>query len=200
MLIGKIKKNAINPIIEVNYEDNFQIDFAQNGVYATRVVKALQKKYGIKKINMIGYSLGNISIIYYQLKNGNNPKMPQLVKQVDIAGHFDGADFKQLPKKYRNPEGLMIDANGKPNKMNATYKQMLPVRKVYQKHPVSVLNIYGDNGNGSDGVVKNISSMTLHYLVANSPYQEEKYTNYYSEHGQLTSNPNVALRIVQFLW
>ena len=149
---------------------------------------------------MIGYSLGNMSIIHYQLKNGNNPNMPRLVKQVDIAGHFDGADFKQLPKEYRNPANLTIDANGKPSKMNATYKQMLPARKVYQKHPVSVLNIYGDTGNGSDGVVKNISSMTLHYLVANSSYQEAKYLGSSAEHGKLTENPEVASRIIQFLW
>lgn len=81
-LVGKIKKNAVNPLIEVNYADNFQTNFAQNGIYATNVVKALQKKYGIKTVNMIGYSLGNMSIIHYQLKNGNNPKMPQLVVEM----------------------------------------------------------------------------------------------------------------------
>lgn len=199
-LIGRIKKNAVNPVIEVNYEDNFQINFAQNGVYATKVVKALQKKYGIKRINMVGHSLGNMSIIYYQMKNGNNANMPRLTKQVDIAGHFNGANFKQLPAQYRNPHGLTVDINGKPNKMNATYKQMLDVRKIYQKHPVSVLNIYGDTGNNSDGVVKNVSSMSLHYLVADSPYRELKYTGYYAEHGRLTNNSQVAQAIIQFLW
>ena len=77
-LIGSWPKNTKNPICEVNYENNRQLDFNKHGVYATNVVKALQNRYGIKKISMVGHSLGNISIIYSTLKNGNNKKMPQL--------------------------------------------------------------------------------------------------------------------------
>ena len=72
-------------------------DFNKHGEYATNVVKALQKRYRITKINMVGHSLGNISIIYYMLQNGKNQNMPQLQKQVDIAGHFAGLNFKQVP-------------------------------------------------------------------------------------------------------
>ena len=55
-LIGSWPKGAKNPICEVNYENNRQLDFNKHGVYATNVVKALQKQYGIKKINMVGHS------------------------------------------------------------------------------------------------------------------------------------------------
>lgn len=61
-LIGSWPKGAKNPICEVNYENNRQLDFNKHGVYATNVVKALQKQYGFKKINMVGHSLGNISL------------------------------------------------------------------------------------------------------------------------------------------
>lgn len=73
-------RGAINPIVEVNYEDNRQLDFTKHGVYATNVVKMLKKRYGINKINMVGHSLGNISIIYYMLRNGQNKDMPKLEK------------------------------------------------------------------------------------------------------------------------
>lgn len=49
-LIGSWPKNAKNPICEVNYENNRQLDFNKHGVYATNVVKALQNRYGIKKL------------------------------------------------------------------------------------------------------------------------------------------------------
>ncbi|WP_201738270.1 MULTISPECIES: alpha/beta hydrolase [Lactobacillus] len=199
-LIGKIKKNAKNSIVMVTYKDNVQPNFSRNGTYASNVVKTLQKKYDIRKVNMIGYSLGNVSIIYYQLQNGNRQKMPRLVKQVNIAGHFNGAYFKELPPGFREPKGMKIDKNGKPNKMNATYKQMLKVRPIYEKHPVQVLNVIGDVGNGGDGVVKNISSQSLKYLVAGKNYQELKITGVKSDHGSLPNNDQVEAAVVKFLW
>ncbi len=48
-LSGSGKKGAKNPIAEVNYENNRELNFSRHGVYATNVVKALQKRYGIKK-------------------------------------------------------------------------------------------------------------------------------------------------------
>lgn len=73
---------------------------------------------------MVGHSLGNISIIYYELQNGRNTRVPQLQKQVDIAGHFAGLNFAGLPAAIRQPQGLKLAKDGKPNKMNATYRGM----------------------------------------------------------------------------
>ena len=120
-LIGKWKKNAKNPICEVNYQNNRQLDFKKHGVYATNVVKALQKNYKIRSINMVGHSLGNISIMYYMLDNANKKGRPRLNKIVDMAGHFAGLNF-EVPKDIRQPKNLKLDKNGKPNKMNATYR------------------------------------------------------------------------------
>ena len=66
-LRGDIPKGAINPIVEVNYEDNRNpIDV---GRYAKAVVSKLQEKYGFTKMNMVGHSLGNMSILYYLLEH-----------------------------------------------------------------------------------------------------------------------------------
>lgn len=135
-LTGTWPKDTKNPICEVNYEDNRQLDFNKHGVYATNVVKKLQKKYKFKKINMVGHSLGNISIIYYMLRNGTNKNMPQIQKQVDIAGHFGGLTFDGIPDSIKQPKGMKLDSNGKPNQMNATYKQMTKVRSIYNKKHV----------------------------------------------------------------
>lgn len=196
-LVGKIKADAKNPLVLVNYKDNVQPSFKRNGIYASNVVKALQKKYHIKTVKMIGYSLGNMSIVYYQLQNGNKEKMPKLTKQVSLGGHYDGAYFKELPPGFRQPKNLKIDHNGKPNKMNQTFKEMLPVRKIYRNGNTQVLNIFGDIGNQSDGVVENISSQTLKYLVADHHYQEYQVK---SDHGSLPSNKQVIAKTIHFLW
>ncbi|WP_409339058.1 alpha/beta hydrolase [Lactobacillus amylovorus] len=201
-LIGSWPKGAKNPICEVNYENNRQLDFNKHGVYATNVVKALQKQYGIKKINMVGHSLGNISIIYYMLQKGKNKKMPQLQKEVNIAGHFAGLTFDGLPSVIKQPAGMKLDKNGKPNKMNATYKQMTQARTAYPKNQVQVLNIIGDIGNNSDGRVENVSSLSLKYLVADcaKSYQVVKIKGKNAQHSKLHNNSQVDKVLIKFLW
>ena len=201
-LHGTMHKNSINPIVEVNYEDNRQLDFNKHGVWATNVVKALQKQYGIKNINMVGHSLGNISIIYYMLQNSQNKSMPKLRKQVDMAGYFDGLDFSGLPDEIRQPQGLKLDKNGKPNKMNATYQQMTKLRSIYPKNQVRVLNIIGDIGGKTDGTVTNVSSLSLKCLVASraKSYQVKVFHGKLARHSKLHSNPAVDNVLIKFLW
>lgn len=184
-------------ICEVNYENNRQLDFNKHGDYATNVVKALQKKYGIKKINMVGHSLGNISIIYYMLQNGNKKNMPQIQKQVDIAGHFAG-----IPISIKQPKGMKLNSNGKPNKMNSTYEQMTGVRSIYAKKHVKVLNIIDDIGNGGDGRVDNKSSLSLQYLVSgrNTTYRILKINGKNAQHSKLHDNSQVDKALIKFLW
>ena len=43
---------------------------------------------------------------YYEVSNVN---MPQLQKQVDIAGHFAGLNFKQVPAVIRQPIGMKLN-------------------------------------------------------------------------------------------
>lgn len=201
-LHGNMHRGAINPIVEVNYENNRQLDFNKHGLYATNVAKMLKKQYGVTKINMVGHSLGNISIIYYMLQNGQKKNMPQLQKQVDIAGHFGGLTFDGLPDSIKQPAGMKLNSQGKPNRMNATYKQMTGVRKTYPKGQVDVLNIYGDIGNHTDGRVTNVSSRSLQYLVASraKSYTELKVTGKKAQHSKLHDNSQVDKALIKFLW
>lgn len=201
-LHGNMHRGAINPIVEVNYENNRQLDFNKHGLYATNVAKMLKKQYGVTKINMVGHSLGNISIIYYMLQNGKKKNMPQLQKQVDIAGHFGGLTFDGLPDSIKQPAGMKLNSQGKPNRMNATYKQMTGVRKTYPKGQVDILNIYGDIGNHTDGRVTNVSSRSLQYLVASraKSYTELKVTGKKAQHSKLHDNSQVDKALIKFLW
>lgn len=150
---------------------------------------------------MVGHSLGNISIIYYMLQNGKNKKMPQLQKEVNIAGHFAGLTFDGLPSVIKQPAGMKLDKNGKPN-MNATYKQMTQARTAYPKNQVQVLNIIGDIGNNSDGRVENVSSLSLKYLVADcaKSYQVVKIKGKNAQHSKLHNNSQVDKVLIKFLW
>ncbi|RRK11663.1 alpha/beta hydrolase [Lactiplantibacillus garii] len=201
-LVGQLKKGAVNPIVEVNYADNRELNFANHGQWAKNVVVAVRKQYRFTSFNMVGHSLGNISLIYYSLQNSQNTKLPKLRKQVDIAGHFAGLDFKGVPASVKQPAGLKLGTNGKPNKMNATYQQMTKLRRVLPNRQVAVLNLYGNVGGHTDGTVPNVSSLALKYLVAPRArsYQEKEFTGKLARHSKLHENPQVDQALIKFLW
>ncbi len=195
-LIGKISRHANNPIVMANYADNKNSDYHQDGKYALNVIKKLQNTYHFKQINLVGHSMGNMSISFYLLDNANNQKLPQLNKQVAIAGHFDGIKGRDLPSN------LEIDSHtGQPNRMSPAYKQLLGLRSIYPK-PAKALNVYGDIGDGSDGQVTNESSKTMRYLVAGraASYQEKKFSGKQAQHSKLHSNKAVDRTLIKFLW
>lgn len=200
-LVGTWQHGAINPIVEVNYADNNQLNFKRHGQWAKNVVIALQRRYHIRKFNMVGHSLGNISLIYYSLQNSNQSQLPKLQKQVDIAGHFAGLNFKWVPTSIRQPANLKLAADGKPNHMNATYRQMTGLRQTLPRR-VQVLNLYGDIGGHTDGTVPNVSSLSLKYLVASRArsYTEKRFTGQQARHSRLHDNPQVDQALIKFLW
>lgn len=201
-LVGTIKPGAKNPIVEVNYANNRELNYRKHGEWATAVVRKLQQQYHFKAINMVGHSLGNISLIYYSLQNAGNTRLPKLRKQVDIAGHFAGLNFAKIPAAVKQPAGLTLNAAGKPNHMNAIYRQMTALRQTLPKNQVRILNIYGNIGGHTDGTVPNVSSLALKYLVAPraKSYQEKVFTGKLARHSKLHENPQVDRALISFLW
>ena len=48
------------------------------------------KTYGFKKFNAVAHSMGNLTLAYYMLDNGQNKNCPNCKKQVNLAGHYNG--------------------------------------------------------------------------------------------------------------
>ena len=198
-LVGKIKKGARNPIVEVNYLNNKNDNYFEDAYWMKNVVMKLRSKYYFKEFNVIGHSMGNMSIAYYILKYGDDKSLPQITKQVDIAGHYNG-----ILGMNDKPNRMKLDSTGKPDKMDSDYKQLLKLREVYPKNQIDVLNIYGDKGDGthSDGSVSNASSKSLKYLISDraKSYREEKITGTQAQHSKLHENKSVDKLLVDFLW
>lgn len=144
---GKITKKSRNPIVEVNFADNKNGSYRRDGEYAESAIKAVQKKFGITKMNLVGHSMGNLAIMFYLLKNADNQNLPTLEHHVAIAGHFDGGIGFGYDKK------TTLNSEGKPSIMEKNYKALLPLRQTYPTTS-RVLNIAGDLDDGSKSVVK----------------------------------------------
>ena len=197
-LKGDIPKNAVNPIVMVEFEDNRNANYAQDGEYAAAVVRELQARYGFKKMNFVAHSMGNMSILFYLLEHAQNEELPQLQKQVNIANHVNGLEGMDLPANLT----ILDSKTGKPSAMSDSYQKLLGLREIYPQDQVDVLNIYGDLKNQSDGSVLNVSSRSLKYLVIDNAksYQEKRVTGPLAQHSQLHENPEVDRLLIDFLW
>jgi len=197
-LKGDIPKNAVNPIVMVEFEDNRNANYAQDGEYAAAVVRELQARYGFKKMNFVAHSMGNMSILFYLLEHAQNEELPQLQKQVNIANHVNGLEGMDLPANLT----ILDSKTGQPSAMSDSYQKLLGLREIYPQDQVDVLNIYGDFKNQSDGSVLNVSSRSLKYLVIDNAksYQEKRVTGPLAQHSQLHGNPEVDRLLIDFLW
>ena len=197
-LKGDIPKDAVNPIVMVEFADNRNANYAQDGEYAAAVVRELQARYGFKKMNFVAHSMGNMSILFYLLEHAQNEELPKLQKQVNIANHVNGLEGMDLP-----PNLTILDSQmGQPSAMSDSYQKLLGLREIYPQDQVDVLNIYGDFKNQSDGSVLNVSSRSLKYLVIDNAksYQEKRVTGPLAQHSQLHENPEVDRLLIDFLW
>ena len=145
---------------------------------------------------MVAHSYGNMAIVYYMLQHGSDMSLPKLVKQVDIAGHFNGIIGMD------EPENITLDDEGKPSSMTESYQELLSLGNHYPQGLVEVLNIYGNTGKGSDERVTNLSSQSLGYLLKGHVkfYQEEEITGPDGQHSKLHETALVDKPIIAFLW
>jgi len=197
-LIGSIPKNAKNPLVEVNFDNNKMTDYYTAAKWAKNVIELLQDEYKFKSVNLVGHSMGNMAINYYIMENAGKKGIPKVNKVVDIAGHFNG--ILGMDDKANK---MKLAKNGKPDKMDKSYKQLLKLRKVYPTN-TQVLNIYGDieDGTNSDGRVSNASSKSLKYLVSGraKSYSEKKIKGKMGQHSKLNENKQVDKILISFLW
>ena len=153
---------------------------------ANAILKYVKKDKHVRKIFLLGHSQGGVIA---SILAGLYP---------DIV---DGLNF-EVPKDIRQPKNLKLDKNGKPNKMNSTYRQMAKLRSVYPKNQVKVLNIIGDIGGKTDGTVPNVSSLSLKYIIGNraKSYRVMKFTGKNARHSRLHENAQVDKALIMFLW
>lgn len=125
-------------------------------------------------------------------------EMPELQRLVTIAGPFNG--FMGMSEKT-DVATIKLDSDGKPNTMIDAYKHLNDNKDNFPKN-IDVLNIFGDTGKGSDGVVPVNSVRSLRYIVEQNAksYTEQEVKNSKSQHSKLHQhNPLVNQVLYNFL-
>lgn len=196
---GTMDKNTYRPTVQVVFRDNMNTNFNVTSGWVHEIMVQLKQNYGVQKFNVVAHSMGNMTFLYYMLNYGKNKKLPQLMKQVDIAGHYDGiAGIKDKP----NANWFM--KSGRPAYITFDYGHALKLRKNYPSNQVDVLNFYGnlDDGTNTDGRVSTVSARSIKYILRGryKSYRQVKISGYMGEHSRLHENPRVDKIMGNFLW
>ncbi|CAK1223490.1 Uncharacterized conserved protein with an alpha/beta hydrolase fold [Fructobacillus tropaeoli] len=185
-----------NPIILVQFDNNKNQDFNQTAKWVTTIMTKLSQQ-GIRSVNLIGHSMGNMAIAFYLMNAADNGHdLPKVVRQISIAGTYNGLILA-------NPQSNSpLSAEGEPQTKTEIFNRLAGLTAYYQNHSTKVLNIYGNSTGGSDSdtTVYNNSSKALKYFVRQpSTYQETLIEGAGGQHSKLHENQTVNQDILKFL-
>ena len=183
-------------------------------VVGTKICKILKRRYHVNRLNFIGHSMGAYAVVYYNLLNGNRSDLPRVNKLCLIAGPYDGImdlhranqpTFGPLVKLWDDaPNENRILPTGRPAIIHPEYRRLYRLRNRFPRQ-AKVLNIYGNIGDGSnsDGVVTNVSALSLGYLLRGrvTSYQTFETFGMKAQHSELHQhNLAVDRELIHFLW
>lgn len=183
-----------NPLIQVIFEDNTNQEW-QQAEWIQRVLNYLSDTHQTKEVNLVGHSMGGVSIMRYLANFGVEGSDVTIHKVVTIGAPFN--DFNE-----DNQELTDIAKNG----------PQVPAPRFVEydenfgnfPHDVPYLNIAGDveGDNGSDGTVPVASVVAINYLFEKYqlPYKFVKVDGKTAQHSALHENRKVDKLIAEFLW
>lgn len=212
-IVGTVKKWMRNPIIMVKMANNRAGEF-QYAHWITKICKILKRRYHVNRLNFIGHSMGAYAVVYYNLLNGNRSDLPRVNKLCLIAGPYDGImDLHRANQPTLGPLVKLWDdapnenrilPTGQPAIIHPEYRRLYRLRNRFPRQ-AKVLNIYGNIGDGSnsDGVVTNVSALSLGYLLRGrvTSYQTFETFGMKAQHSELHQhNLAVDRELIHFLW
>ena len=174
---GHWQPDVKHPLIAVVFNDG-----RPNDTYLSPILSRIKTDYKIKAFNAVGHSGGATAWLNWAV-TADKAKMPELQRLVTIAGPFNG--FRGMPEKT-DVAAIKLDSDGRPDTMVDFYKYLADNKEHFPKN-IDVLNIFGDTGKGSDGVVPVNSARALRYIVEENAksYTEQEVKNSKSQHSKL---------------
>jgi uncharacterized alpha/beta hydrolase family protein len=187
-----------NPIVEINFAGNRNRNYQTTASWVRRVILAEMKIHHFKKYNFVAHSMGNTTFMNFILNRKLQTGMPQLAKQVALAGSFNGV-IGLDDQANRNS----LSANGRPRYLTENYRYLVNQRQNYPQQ-AEILNLYGnlEDGSNSDGRVTIASARSLAYLVKKrgKSYREVELKGKKAQHSALHNNQQVNRYLINFLW
>lgn len=194
-VIGELKQSR--PLVQILFS-NKSVRVSEQTNAIIRIVNLLHTNYEIDRVNLVGHSMGSISVLWSAVNMGEQTDVV-INKIVTIAGPFNDIEVATNAHGIEQTE-LTKDGPVSQSKVYQVLSQTV------KKLPANteILNIGGvsDSRNNSDGSVSINSVRSLRFIVnqITRRYQELIVTGKNASHRLLHENRQVDKSIAIFLW
>lgn len=192
---GTFDKYAKNPLIQLIFANN-KSTMENQSQWIQDAMIDLKNVYHINKINLVGHSMGGVSLTDYIEKNASNKSVPTVNKIVLLGAPLNGLTIGDNGKTAYD-----LTKNG-PAMQSERYAELLKNSTVIPKN-LKVLAIAGDTKDGrkSDGSVSVASALSAKFLYKRAASYEQKIiTGKNGQHSKLHESTKVDGWITDFLW
>ncbi len=181
-----------HPLIQVVFKKN-RAPWNRNAVWLNKVLRHLRKTYNVHTFNAVAHSRGCLDLLVAYA----HAQPLRLKRAVLIGGAYDGALWRD-----DHLGANRLRHNGEPLIKHPEYHELMNNAPFFPRG-THVLSIMGDIGNGSDGVVTNVSTQSLGFAMGNrfASYRTVKMTGPFANHHALPrTNTHVWAVTNRFLW
>ncbi|WP_163652111.1 alpha/beta hydrolase [Listeria sp. PSOL-1] len=179
--------------IQVIFEDN-RASLARQTLWMQNVMQYLRKKEEIKKINLVGHSMGGLAILNYLETTKLDHHYPTPQKFIAIATPFNGINKADYFKLQKDPAAHDLKTGSSALKLLQQKKRNIPKN-------IKMLAIAGEHsGLDSDGLVQVKSVFFAKNFFPKEAYQERLVKGPDITHSGLHENNQVDQYVSQFLW
>ncbi len=203
--------------VNVTKDDNFnvavsskaaiyQMNFSNTEITEEREVAVLEKllkqikQKGIDHVSLVGHSMGANVALYTSLNHDyrTTSVYPKIDKLVAIAAPFNsGITAAGFDRQFDNNT---IDSKTKQPKLQDENYRFFYQHRQNMNPDMQILNVMGDVGDNSDGVVTNFSSQALGFFVK----KDQNYNMWVVkgkkvQHSQVRTNDTVVRQIAKFI-
>lgn len=193
---GKLTNQAVNPTIQVLFEDN-ESDQEHQARWIQSIMYYLAQEDGVKQVNVVGHSMGGVSIVEYLEHLAVDDKLPIVQKVVVI-----GSPFNDFIDNFTNQTQAELLKEG-PLKKSERYQEYLTYApKLPKTSQFLVISGQLSQTDLSDGRVPLSSSLAIVPLLqAQGIAVESKIaTGNKAQHSELHENLTVDSWVRDFLW
>ncbi|WP_268912776.1 alpha/beta hydrolase [Lentilactobacillus sp. SPB1-3] len=194
-VIGALDKSR--PLIQILFSKK-TVRVKEQTTAIMKIINLLNSDYSINKVNLVGHSMGSISVIWSATNMGKQTHTV-INKVVTIAGPFNDIE---VATNARGIEQTELNADG-PVSRSKVYQVLSETIKDLPTN-TQILNIGGisDSKSNSDGAVSINSVRSLGFIVRQitKRYQELIITGKNASHRLLHENHQVDKSLAEFLW
>ncbi len=194
-MIGQISPKRC--VIQILYEDKRARPKKQAG-WLDEICRTLYHRYNVHEVNLVGHSMGCITIFWYLTHQNRQAKMT-IKHVVAIAGPFNDSE---VARNTDSVDAVPLTVNG-PISQAPVYVALAKNISALPK-TIQVLNIAGriSDSQEDDGIVSLNSAFSLRYLLRRPAnlYRELIVEGRQGRHRLLHENTIVDKNIADFIW